>query len=55
MGSPRNPTAGQYSKLEAAGKLEEMPGNRTVKVRGGVAELELLLPRQGVSLIKLGW
>ena len=55
MGSPQHPTAAQYAQLEAAGQLQLADSPRFVEVRGGAANLEFALPRQGVSLIELSW
>jgi xylan 1,4-beta-xylosidase len=55
MGSPQHPTEDQYARLEAAGQLELLESPRWVESRGGVLELAIQLPRQGVSLIELSW
>ena len=55
MGSPQHPTAAQYAQLEAAGQLQLADSPRFVEVRGGAANPEFALPRQGVSLIELSW
>ncbi len=55
MGSPQHPAPEQYAKLEAAGQLQLADSPRWVDVRNGAAELELSLPRQGVSLLELSW
>jgi xylan 1,4-beta-xylosidase len=55
MGSPQKPTAEQYVALEAAGQLQLLESPRWVDVRGGAVKLEFGLPRQGVSLVQLGW
>jgi len=55
MGSPQNPTEAQIAELEKAGQLAllEQPSKLTVK--NGSAELNMVLPRQGVSLLKLSY
>jgi xylan 1,4-beta-xylosidase len=55
MGSPQNPDAAQYARLEAAGQLELLESPRWVSCPGGSVELNLNLPRQAVSLIELTW
>jgi len=55
MGSPQNPDAAQYARLEAAGQLELLESPRWVSSPGGSVELNLNLPRQAVSLIELTW
>jgi xylan 1,4-beta-xylosidase len=54
MGEPMQPSAEQYTILEAAGKLAtvDQPG---VDVRNGTAKIDLKLPRQGVALLVLTW
>lgn len=55
MGSPQNPTSAQISELEKAGQLQAMASPRKINVNNGVVDLSLLLPRQGVSLLKFDW
>ena len=55
MGSPQNPTAEQYARLEAAGRLEMAESPRWVSSRNGSLEMNLPLPRQSVSLLELTW
>jgi xylan 1,4-beta-xylosidase len=55
MGEPMEPSPEQYAKLEAAGKLAEADGPKSVTVQGGAAKISLDLPRQGVVLIVLEW
>jgi xylan 1,4-beta-xylosidase len=54
MGSPQQPTAEQYKALEAAGQLQELKPAATVAV-GKELNLDLSLPRQGISLLQLSW
>ncbi|HEX7859370.1 MAG TPA: beta-xylosidase [Verrucomicrobiae bacterium] len=54
LGSPQNPTAEQYQKLEAVGKLAELRKSE-VAVENGKAVANITLPRQGVSLLELTW
>jgi len=51
MGSPQQPTADQFKKLEASGKLEKLTGTQTLRGK----ELEFTLPRQSVSLLQIHW
>jgi xylan 1,4-beta-xylosidase len=53
MGSPQNPTADQIALLEKSGQLQMLDTPRTLKTRGGVANIKMQLPRQAVSLLKL--
>ena len=55
MGSPQNPNSVQISKLEKAGLLQSMDQAETLIVKNGIAEINIALPRQGVSLLKLTW
>jgi xylan 1,4-beta-xylosidase len=55
MGSPKQPTAEQYVQLEKAGQLESMGPSQPVTSDNGVANVEIKLPRQGVSLLVLTW
>ena len=55
MGSPQNPTPQQYAKLQAAGQLQLMDSPRWITPVDGKIELEIHLPRQGVSLLRVTW
>ena len=55
MGSPQNPTPGQISQLEKAGQLQLMNSHKKLTVNNGTVDINLLLPRQGVALLKLEW
>jgi xylan 1,4-beta-xylosidase len=55
MGSPQNPTPEQYAKLEAAGQLQLLESPRWIVSRGGRIDVTFVLPRQGVSLIRITW
>jgi xylan 1,4-beta-xylosidase len=55
MGSPQDPTPAQYRALEAAGQLEAIESPQWIDAGGGVASLELVLPRQGVSMLQVSW
>ncbi|MGH9514592.1 MAG: GH39 family glycosyl hydrolase [Terriglobales bacterium] len=55
MGSPQQPTADQYQHLEAAGQLELLTSPSWVNIKNGTAQLQIELPRQGLSLLKIGW
>jgi xylan 1,4-beta-xylosidase len=53
MGSPQELEGEPYKRLEAAGKLVEIETNDAVPVNAGAIRLRTLLPRQGVSLLRL--
>jgi xylan 1,4-beta-xylosidase len=55
MGSPQNPSPEQYAKLEAAAQLQLLDSPRWVVPQGGRINVTFVLPRQGVSLIRLTW
>jgi xylan 1,4-beta-xylosidase len=55
MGSPQNPTKEQIAELEKAGQLATVGKPMKVKVTGDKATINITLPRQGVSLLKLDW
>jgi len=55
MGSPQNPSAAQITELERAGQLKTMGKPAKLNVDKGTANVNISLPRQGVSLVKLDW
>jgi xylan 1,4-beta-xylosidase len=55
LGSPADPTAEQYAKLEAAGRLTELHPPQMTRIENAAATIQFSLPRQGVSLIELTW
>jgi len=55
MGSPREPSAEQMIQLKAAGQLQLAGSPQWVTVNAGKAEVEMQLPRESVSLIKVSW
>ncbi len=55
MGSPQNPTTEQIRELEKAGKLQTLGKPQKMKVNAGSLAVNILLPRQGVSLLKMDW
>ena len=54
MGSPQNPTAEQIKILEKAGQLQMMNKPRQLNVKNKTT-INIHLPQQGVSLLKLDW
>lgn len=55
MGSPQPPTPDQVKILEKAGQLQLLTSPEWVKTNNGMAKIQLNLPRQAVSLIRLSW
>ena len=53
MGRPEKPSPEQQARLQRAGQLEETVHNQNVAVNGGKAHIELVLPRQGVAVVRL--
>ena len=55
MGSPQNPSAEQYAKLESAGQLQLLESPKWISGEAAKSELSFSLPRQGISLVELSW
>ncbi len=55
MGSPQNPTTEQIIALEKAGQLETVENPKKLEVKAGSLLIDIVLPRQAVSLLKLDW
>jgi len=55
MGSPAQPSTEQYHALERAGQLERLEPPRVLEARAASVTVTFELPRQAVSLIKIGW
>jgi xylan 1,4-beta-xylosidase len=55
MGSPKSPTLAQITELEKAGQLKIMGKPDKVNTDNGIVNVNISLPRQGVSLVKLDW
>lgn len=55
MGSPQNPSSEQIDHLEKAGQLQLLTSPEWINVKDGRAIIPMMLPRQGVSLIRLEW
>jgi xylan 1,4-beta-xylosidase len=55
MGSPQQPTAEQYARLEAAGQLQLLSSPEWRLVTDGTLNLAFTLPRHAVSLLRLTW
>src|ERR1039458_2144759 len=52
MGSPEQPSAEQYARLEAAGQLELLDSPEWVSTQDGRLSLSFALRRRGISLVK---
>lgn len=55
MGSPQLPSDHQYEQLESAGQLQLLESPSFLAIENGTAHLRFNLPRQGLSLIRIGW
>tara|TARA_R110000868_G_scaffold82956_7_gene234040 strand:+ start:22737 stop:24389 length:1653 start_codon:yes stop_codon:yes gene_type:complete len=55
MASPQNPTNTQIEELKKAGQLQLLTSPEWVKIEKDKTIIEISLPRQGVSLLKLTW
>jgi xylan 1,4-beta-xylosidase len=55
MGSPQTPSDHQYEQLESAGQLQLLDSPSFLAIESGTAYLRFTLPRQGLSLMRIGW
>ncbi|HEY6384833.1 MAG TPA: hypothetical protein VIX91_04040 [Candidatus Acidoferrum sp.] len=55
MGSTQSPSDHQYQELESAGQLQLLESPSFLAIKSGTAYLRFTLPRQGLSLIRIGW
>lgn len=55
MGSPQNPTHTQIVELEKAGSLQTIGKPENRRVKAGCILVDIVLPRQGVSLLMMDW
>jgi xylan 1,4-beta-xylosidase len=55
MDSPQNPTPEQIATLEKAGQLQTMGKPEKLKVAGGKLVVNISMPQQAVTLLKLDW
>lgn len=55
MGSPQNPTAEQIAILEKAGQLQQINTTETLNIKDHSVQIQIALPRQAVTLLKLNW
>jgi xylan 1,4-beta-xylosidase len=55
MGSPQLPTPEQVQQLEKAGQLQQVSRQENLAVQDGKLDVQLLVERQGVVLIKIEW
>jgi xylan 1,4-beta-xylosidase len=55
MGSPQNPTAEQIATLEKAGRLQQINATEKLNINDHSARINVALPRQAVTLLKINW
>ncbi len=55
MGSPQNPTAKQIAALEKAGHLQMLSKPEEINITNSKAVINMQLPRQAVSLLKISY
>jgi xylan 1,4-beta-xylosidase len=55
MGSSQTPSDEQYQQLKSAGQLQLLESPSFLTIERGAARLRFNLPRQGLSLIRIGW
>jgi xylan 1,4-beta-xylosidase len=55
MGSPAAPSEDEYRRLENAGQLQPLDSPAWTTIQEGVMRLQFILPRQGLSLLRVAW
>jgi xylan 1,4-beta-xylosidase len=55
MNSPQSPSENEHERLEAAGQLQLLNSPAWVEMSSGSIHLHFMLPRQGLSLLRLSW
>ena len=55
VGSPQDPTPEQYAALEEASELDLLEPPAWIDAPDGATTVRMMLPRQGVSLLRLTW
>jgi xylan 1,4-beta-xylosidase len=55
IGSPATLSESEYARLQSAGQLQLFDSPAWITVQDGVIQLRFVLPRQGLSLLRLTW
>ena len=55
MGSPQSPPESEYKRLENAGQLQLLNSPTWIEAQHGSVQLQFLLPRQSLSLVRIAW
>jgi xylan 1,4-beta-xylosidase len=55
MGSLQSLSASEYERLQLAGQLQLLNSPAWIPIQQGALQLQFLLPRQGISLVRFAW
>jgi xylan 1,4-beta-xylosidase len=55
MGSPQPPSASEYQRLSSASELQLLQSPAWVTIENGEAQVQISLPREALSLLRLEW
>jgi xylan 1,4-beta-xylosidase len=55
MGSPQSPNEREFELLQSAGQLQLLSSPAWIEMQQGTVKLQFVLPRQGLSLLRLAW
>jgi len=55
MGSAESPSPTQYQQLQNAGQLQLVGSPEWIPIQKGTAHMQFVLPRQGLSLVRITW
>ena len=55
MGAPQHPTAEQQKQLQASSGLELLTSPEWLDVANGTVQVQIEMPRESVSLLRLSW
>lgn len=55
LGSPRKPDADKYAQLRMAGQLQTMESPRWIRAKQQTMPLEISLPAESLSLLRISW
>ena len=55
MGSPQSPSESEYKRLKSAAQLQLLSSPAWTEMQQGSIQLHFTVPRQGLSLVRIGW
>ena len=55
MGSSQSPSESEYKRLESAGQLQLLNSPTWIEIKQGSVQLQFMLPRQSLSLVRVAW